>query len=115
MLLFTTAHLPDIIGLMGRSTEANPGRNRTMWDKNNWRKGGACREVDTAVFFPDPSDEVATAAAKAVCRTCPVREFCLDFALITRQDDGVWGGLDEKERRRIRRRRTPQESDQKAG
>ena len=68
-----------------------------------WRQEAACRDLDTSLFFP-ASDEDA-GPAKAVCATCPVRELCLEFALITRQDDGVWGGLDETERRRLRRRR----------
>ena len=82
----------------------------TTYDPKEWRSLAACRDVDTAVFFPETESEVA--AAKAVCATCPVRDACLDFALITRQDDGVWGGLDENERRRIRRRR--QEAARKA-
>ena len=76
----------------------------------DWRLDAACRDLDTAMFFPENEDEVSV--AKAVCASCPVREACLDFALITRQDDGVWGGLDENERRRIRRRR--QEAARKA-
>ena len=75
----------------------------TTYDPNEWRLDAACRDLDTAIFFPESEDDVAT--AKAVCASCPVREACLDFALITRQDDGVWGGLDENERRRVRRRR----------
>ena len=75
----------------------------TTYDPNDWRQDAACRDLDTAVFFPETDEAVA--AAKAVCASCPVREACLDFALITRQDDGVWGGLDETERRRVRRRR----------
>jgi WhiB family redox-sensing transcriptional regulator len=75
----------------------------TTYDPNEWRLDAACRDLDTAVFFPETDDE--TAAAKAVCASCPVREACLEFAIITRQDDGVWGGLDENERRRVRRRR----------
>jgi WhiB family redox-sensing transcriptional regulator len=82
----------------------------TTLDPKDWRSGAACRDVDTAVFFPETEAEIA--AAKAVCDTCPVREACLEFALITRQDDGVWGGLDENERRRVRRRR--QEAARKA-
>jgi WhiB family redox-sensing transcriptional regulator len=82
----------------------------TTFDPQEWRLDAACRDLDTAVFFPETAEEVA--AAKAVCATCPVREACLDFALITRQDDGVWGGLDENERRRVRRRR--QEAARKA-
>lgn len=75
----------------------------TTYDPEAWRQDAACRELDTAIFFPE-SDADAD-FAKAVCATCPVREACLEFALITRQDDGVWGGLDENERRRVRRRR----------
>ena len=75
----------------------------TTYDPNDWRLDAACRDLDTAIFFPET--EEAVAAAKAVCATCPVREACLEVALITRQDDGVWGGLDENERRRARRRR----------
>jgi WhiB family redox-sensing transcriptional regulator len=82
----------------------------TKYDPDEWRKDAACRDLDTAVFFPETEDETAT--AKAVCATCPVREACLQFALVTRQDDGVWGGLDENERRRLRRRR--QEAARKA-
>ncbi len=82
----------------------------TTYDPNDWRLDAACRDLDTAIFFPEM--EEAVAAAKAVCATCPVREACLEFALITRQDDGVWGGLDENERRRVRRRR--QEAARKA-
>jgi WhiB family redox-sensing transcriptional regulator len=75
----------------------------TTYDPDLWREDAACRDLDTAIFFPETDDDVA--AAKAVCATCPVRESCLEFALVTRQDDGVWGGLDENERRRVRRRR----------
>jgi WhiB family redox-sensing transcriptional regulator len=75
----------------------------TTYDPDGWRERAACRNMDTAVFFPESDEE--TAVAKAVCAACPVRGACLDFALLTRQDDGVWGGLDENERRRVRRRR----------
>jgi WhiB family redox-sensing transcriptional regulator len=80
------------------------------YDPKEWRLAAACRDLDTGVFFGETEDDVAT--AKAVCATCPVREACLEFALVTRQDDGVWGGLDENERRRLRRRR--QEAARKA-
>lgn len=75
----------------------------TTYDPNDWRQDAACRDLDTAMFFPDTDKEAG--AAQAVCATCPVRVACLEFALVTRQDDGVWGGLTENERRRVRRRR----------
>jgi WhiB family redox-sensing transcriptional regulator len=68
-----------------------------------WKEQAACRGLDTNVFFSD--DEADKAAAKATCAECPVRAACLEFALASRQHDGIWGGLDELERRRLRRRR----------
>jgi WhiB family redox-sensing transcriptional regulator len=71
-----------------------------------WRDAAACRGLDTNVFFPLTDEEADE--AKTVCAACPVREECLEFALLTRQNDGVWGGLTEAERRRLRRRRREQ-------
>jgi WhiB family redox-sensing transcriptional regulator len=63
----------------------------------------ACRGADTSVFFP-VSDTFA-GEAKAICATCPVAEACLEYAIATRQGDGVWGGLTAVERHRLIRRR----------
>jgi WhiB family redox-sensing transcriptional regulator len=71
-----------------------------------WRDEAACRDEDTDIFFPLTDEDAGPALA--ICATCPVREECLEFALITRQDDGVWGGLTETQRRRLRRRRREQ-------
>lgn len=75
----------------------------TTYDPEHWREDAACRDLDTAVFFADSDEDSVT--AKAVCASCPVRTACLNFALVTHQDDGVWGGLTGAERRRVRRRR----------
>ena len=69
----------------------------------SWRQRAACRGVDPDTFYP-ASDEEAE-EAKAICRVCPVREACLEYALINRERDGVWGGATERERRRIIRQR----------
>jgi WhiB family redox-sensing transcriptional regulator len=76
----------------------------------NWRAAAACLNEDPELFFPlgstgpslDQIDE-----AKAVCVGCPVRTACLEWALQAGPDaaHGVWGGLDEDERRSVRRRR----------
>jgi WhiB family redox-sensing transcriptional regulator len=74
-----------------------------------WRRRAACRDADTNLFFPAGGAGEAVEqieAAKAICAVCPVRDECLEFALSTNQRDGIWGGLDETERRRERRRRT---------
>lgn len=69
----------------------------------SWRHEAACRGLDVAIFFPVTDEEAGP--AKEICAACPVRETCLEFALVTRQEDGVWGGMTEAERRRVRRRR----------
>jgi len=74
----------------------------------DWRAVAACREGDPDLFFPVGSTGPALRqieAAKAVCRACPALEPCLEFALRTGQDAGVWGATSEDERRAIRRAR----------
>jgi len=68
-----------------------------------WRNRAACRGLDPDIFYP-ASDEDSW-EAKAVCDTCPVRQPCLEHALSLREREGVWGGLTERERRRILRQR----------
>lgn len=69
-----------------------------------WYEEAACASYPAELFFP-PSDAPSAAnAAKAICQGCPVREECLSFALETAQAEGVWGGMDAGERRRLRRR-----------
>jgi WhiB family redox-sensing transcriptional regulator len=70
---------------------------------SSWRDQAACRGLDPDIFYP-VSDEDAD-MAKAVCATCPVREACLEHALVNRERDGIWGGATERERRRMVRQR----------
>src|SRR5688500_4279298 len=71
----------------------------------SWRADAACRDLPTALFFPDSESPADASPALAVCAVCPVRADCLEFALASRQADGIWGGATEADRRRIRRRR----------
>ena len=74
----------------------------------DWRHQASCRDVDPEIFFPIGSTGPALAqieAAKAICGMCAVREPCLEWAIETAQDSGVWGGLTEEERRTLRRTR----------
>jgi hypothetical protein len=75
----------------------------------NWHRAAACANApDPELWFPVGEGAVAqqqTDDAKAICRTCPVAEQCLSWALETRQDVGIWGGLTERKRRNIHRRR----------
>lgn len=72
-----------------------------------WRNNAACLSEDPELFFPIGSSGSAltqTERAKLVCRACGVVDSCLNFALDTNQDAGVWGGTSEDERRSLRRR-----------
>ena len=74
----------------------------------DWRHNAACRDEEPELFFPIGSTGPALVQieeAKAVCLRCDVREQCLEWALKTDQDAGVWGGLSEDERRALKRRR----------
>jgi WhiB family redox-sensing transcriptional regulator len=70
-----------------------------------WQWRAACRGEDSALFFP-PADVEAREdrlarerKAKAICATCPVRIECLEYAIRIRESHGIWGGLNEAERR----------------
>jgi WhiB family redox-sensing transcriptional regulator len=65
----------------------------------SWRKRAACRGVDPDIFYPVSDDDAEE--AKAVCASCQVRQSCLEYSLAAREREGVWGGLTERERRRI--------------
>lgn len=78
-------------------------------EENNmdWRERAACLQADPELFFPVGNTGPALEQierAKAVCARCPVTEMCLQYAMDTGQDSGVWGGLSEDERRTLKRR-----------
>jgi WhiB family transcriptional regulator, redox-sensing transcriptional regulator len=68
-----------------------------------WQDQANCMGVDPDLFFPERG--ASTREAKEVCRGCVVREDCLEYALSNSEKFGIWGGLSERERRKIRRRR----------
>jgi len=70
----------------------------------SWQAKANCMGVDPDLFFPERGD--STREAKEVCRGCVVREDCLEHALANGEKFGIWGGLSERERRRVRRSRT---------
>ena len=75
-------------------------------ENDRWRVGAACRDTDPDLFFPvgttGPAlEQIAT--AKSVCQLCEALHPCLEFALMTHQDSGIWGGTSEEERRKLRK------------
>ncbi len=71
-------------------------------DDNAWRLQALCAETDPEAFFPEKGG--STREAKRVCSGCAVRAECLEYALANDERFGIWGGLSERERRRLRRR-----------
>ena len=72
-----------------------------------WQVKASCRGPQAAVFFP-PSHferkdekELRERRAKAICATCPVKRSCLEYALQIREPHGIWGGLNELERKQL--------------
>jgi WhiB family redox-sensing transcriptional regulator len=68
-----------------------------------WQERANCLGVDPDLFFPERG--ASTREAKAVCRGCEVQAECLEYALAHGEKFGIWGGLSERERRRVRRQR----------
>ena len=68
-----------------------------------WRDLGACRGLEPGMFYPEEEDDAQI--AKSVCEQCDVRVACLEYALSSREKQGVWGGATERERRRMIRQR----------
>lgn len=70
----------------------------------SWQDYANCRGADADLFFPERG--ASTRKAKAICNACEVKGQCLDFAIINGEKFGIWGGMSERERRRVRRLRT---------
>ena len=72
-------------------------------EQRSWQAQATCMGVDPDLFFPERG--ASTREAKEVCRGCVVSEDCLEFALANGEKFGIWGGMSERERRRLRRAR----------
>lgn len=67
-----------------------------------WQSDALCSQTDPEAFFPEKGG--STRDAKRVCTACEVREQCLQYALANDERFGIWGGLSERERRKLKRR-----------
>ena len=79
--------------------------------EEEWQQRAACRGPQATIFFPPPESEHKEErldrerAAKAICQSCSVRRACLEFAIRIREPHGIWGGLNEIERKQLIDRR----------
>jgi WhiB family redox-sensing transcriptional regulator len=67
-----------------------------------WQERALCAQTDPEAFFPEKGG--STREAKKVCSGCDVRSECLEYALANDERFGIWGGLSERERRKLKRR-----------
>ena len=80
-------------------------------DDSTWRAEAACKGESAVYFFAPnhferkPEKDFREGRARALCRGCVVRQQCLEYALAVGETHGIWGGLNELERRRLARRR----------
>jgi WhiB family redox-sensing transcriptional regulator len=75
--------------------------------EETWQARASCRGPQAGVFFPPSRVErkeerlIRERAAKAICRVCSVKHDCLEYALRIREPHGIWGGLNEAERKQL--------------
>ncbi|MCL1907388.1 MAG: WhiB family transcriptional regulator [Propionibacteriaceae bacterium] len=81
-----------VLTLMSSATE----------DPGAWQVQALCAQTDPEAFFPEKGG--STREAKGVCGVCEAKQECLDYALAHDERYGIWGGLSERERRKLKRR-----------
>ncbi|HEV7564821.1 MAG: WhiB family transcriptional regulator, redox-sensing transcriptional regulator [Microbacteriaceae bacterium] len=81
-----------------------PGVRSNVNDDNPlaWQSDSLCAQTDPEAFFPEKGG--STRDAKKICATCEVKSQCLEYALANDERFGIWGGLSERERRKLRKR-----------
>ncbi|HEY2556561.1 MAG TPA: WhiB family transcriptional regulator [Diaminobutyricibacter sp.] len=81
-----------------------PGVRQSVDDENPlaWQSDSLCAQTDPEAFFPEKGG--STRDAKKICASCEVRSQCLEYALANDERFGIWGGLSERERRKLRKR-----------
>lgn len=82
-----------------------PGVRRPVSDEDNalaWQSDALCSQTDPEAFFPEKGG--STRDAKRICGSCDVRGECLEYALQNDERFGIWGGMSERERRKLKRR-----------
>jgi len=83
------------------SPEGSPEGSLREPDNQEWQERALCAQTDPEAFFPEKGG--STREAKRICTGCEVRAECLEYALAQDERFGIWGGLSERERRRLKR------------
>lgn len=83
------------------------GRLADSIDDQPWTADALCATVDPDLFYPEKSERFIAAAAKSICRRCPVTTDCLTYAIDNNEPHGIWGGQSARERQQHRRKDTP--------
>ncbi|MGW2095626.1 WhiB family transcriptional regulator [Promicromonospora sukumoe] len=92
------AHVAPVLPLFGELYVLNEPDDSLL----GWQERALCAQTDPEAFFPEKGG--STREAKKVCSGCEVRAECLDYALENDERFGIWGGLSERERRKLKRR-----------
>ncbi|RJQ68174.1 WhiB family transcriptional regulator [Pseudonocardiaceae bacterium YIM PH 21723] len=71
-------------------------------EEQDWQENALCAQTDPEAFFPEKGG--STREAKRICTGCEVRAECLEYALAHDERFGIWGGLSERERRKLKKR-----------
>lgn len=85
----------------GDSPGGSPDDSLREPDNQEWQERALCAQTDPEAFFPEKGG--STREAKRICTGCEVRAECLEYALAQDERFGIWGGLSERERRRLKR------------
>ena len=101
--------LSDYVSASERTADGGPGGQgfAGLWstgleaEAQSWQERALCAETDPEAFFPEKGG--STREAKKICTGCEVKAECLEYALANDERFGIWGGLSERERRRIKR------------
>lgn len=72
------------------------------YNKGEWRTKASCKNLPFAVFFPERGQNTPV-IVKKMCKICPVKEECLEYAVLSNQQYGIWAGTSVKARRKLRR------------
>jgi WhiB family transcriptional regulator, redox-sensing transcriptional regulator len=91
-----------VTDLTRRLSEADLAEIFGLPEEQSWQERALCAQTDPEAFFPEKGG--STREAKRICTGCEVRAECLEYALEHDERFGIWGGLSERERRRLKRR-----------